>query len=85
MSMPNGGTQVVQTHFQKCHPQLNVMIRGLKNTAGDNQDQLHFLKMLTTEQSHTVVTSSLMQSLKTSIQTRSYIYTLSLVSHPRIH
>ncbi len=30
--MTNGGTQVVQSHFLKCHTELNVMIRGLQNT-----------------------------------------------------
>ena len=34
LSMPNGGTQVVQSHFLKCHTELNVMIRGLQNTVG---------------------------------------------------
>jgi hypothetical protein len=35
--MPNGGTQVVQSHFLKCHTELNVMIRVLQNTVGADQ------------------------------------------------
>ena len=54
LSMPNGGTQVVQSHFLKCHTELNVMIRGLHNTVGADQDPPHFLKLLTTEKPHTV-------------------------------
>ena len=38
--MSNGGTQVVQSHFLKCHTELNVMIRGLQNTVG--ADDLKF-------------------------------------------
>ena len=60
MSMPNGGTQVVQSHFLKCHTELNVMIRGLQNTVGADQDPPHFLKLLTTEKPHTVVACGVM-------------------------
>ena len=58
--MPNGGTQVVQSHFLKCHTELNVMIRGLQNTVGADQDPPHFLKLLTTEKPHTVVACGVM-------------------------
>ncbi len=60
--MSNGGTQVVQYHFLKCHTELNVMIRGLENTVGADQDPPHFLKLLKTEKPHTVTAGGVMQN-----------------------
>ena len=44
-NMPNEGTQVVHSHFLKCHTELNVKIRGLHNKVGTDQDPPHILKL----------------------------------------
>ena len=73
--MPNRGTQVVQSHFLKCHTELNVMIRGLQNTVGADQDPPHFLKLLTTEKAHTVAAYGVAQNLLSSMQRGSKLLT----------
>ena len=75
LSMSNGGTQVVQSHFLKCHTELNVMIRGLQNTVGADQDPPHFLKLLTTEKPHTVAAGGVMNNLLKSMERGSKLLT----------
>ncbi len=50
LNMSSGGTQVVHSHFLKCHTDLNVKMRGLHNTVGADQDPPHFLKLITLEE-----------------------------------
>ena len=73
--MTNGGTQVVHSHFLKCHTELNVKIRGLHNTVGAGQDPPHFLKLLTTEKPHTERAGDVMQNLLKSMERGSKLLT----------
>ncbi len=52
-----------------------MVIRGLQNTVGADQDPPHLLKLLTTEKPHTVTAGGVIQNLLKSMERGSKLLT----------